>query len=81
MSPLSGMHRDPSDLSDLDNIKEVVDNELQLLLNTHDLGKVRGTEVMETFGLSDMSITFLSLLGADKVMVDDWNHHPQRHPS
>ena len=43
-------------------------------------GKVRGTEVTEAFGLSDV-YCILSLLGADEVMVDDQNHHPQRHPS
>ena len=30
--PLLG-HQDPSDLSDLDDIKEAIDNELQSLLN------------------------------------------------
>ena len=47
---------------------------------THDLGMVRGTEVMEALGLSDVYYV-LGLLGADMVMVDDWSHHPWRHPS
>ena len=46
---------------------------------THDPGKVRGTEVTEAFGLSDVYY-LLGLLGADEVRVDDQNHHPQRHP-
>ena len=47
---------------------------------THSLGKVKGTEVIEAFGLSDVYY-ILSLLRADGVMVNDWNHHPQMHPS
>ena len=47
---------------------------------THNPGKVRGTEVTEAFGLSDI-YCILGLLGADGVMVDYQNHHPQRHPS
>ena len=47
--------------------------------HTHDLGKVRETEVMEAIGLSDVYY-ILGLLGADEVMVDNQNHHPQRHP-
>ena len=46
---------------------------------THGLGKVRGTEVMEAFGLSNVSY-ILGLLRADEVMVDNQNHHPQTHP-
>ena len=46
---------------------------------THSLGKVRVTEVIESFGLSDIYYV-LSLLRADGVTVD-WNHHPQMHPS
>ena len=69
---------DPSDLSDLDDIEEAIDSEL-LLLSTHDLGKVAGTETMEAFGLSDV-YGGLSLLGANVVMVDGWSHHPQRYP-
>ena len=47
---------------------------------THGLGKVKGTKVMEAFGLSDV-FYILGLLGANEMMVDDWNHHPQTHPS
>ena len=47
---------------------------------THGLGKVRGTEVIEAIGLSDVYYV-LSLLRANGVMVDNWNHHPQMHPS
>ena len=47
---------------------------------TRGLGNVRGTEVIEAFSLSDIYYV-LGLLGADEVMVDDWNHHPQMHPS
>ena len=47
---------------------------------THDPGKVKGTKVMEAFGLSDV-YCILGLSGADGVMVDDHSHHPQRHPS
>ena len=47
---------------------------------THGLGKVRGTKVIEAFGLSDVYY-ILSLLRADEVTVDDQNHHPQMHPS
>ena len=46
----------------------------------HDLGKVRGTELIEAFGLSDICY-ILSLLRPNKVKVDDQNHHPQMHPS
>ena len=46
---------------------------------THGLGKVRGTEVIKAFGLSDVYY-ILGLLRADEVMVDDQNHHPQMHP-
>ena len=38
-----------------------------------------GTEVIEAFGLSNIYY-ILSLLRADRVMVDNWNHHPQMHP-
>ena len=47
---------------------------------THSLGKVRGTKVMEAFGLSNVYYV-LSLSRANKVMVGDQNHHPQTHPS
>ena len=46
---------------------------------TCSLGKVRGTEVIEAFGLSDVYY-ILGLLRANGVMVDGWNHHPQMHP-
>ena len=46
----------------------------------HSLGKVKGTEVIEAFGLSD-AYYILSLWRADGVMVDDQNHHPQMHLS
>ena len=46
----------------------------------HGPGMVRGTEVKEAFGLSDVYY-ILGLSRADKVMVDDPNHHPQMHPS
>ena len=41
---------------------------------------MRGTEVLEAFGLSDV-YCILGLLGADEVMADDQNHHPQKYPS
>ena len=47
---------------------------------THSLGKVKGTKVIETFGLSN-TYYVLSLWRANGVMVDNWNHHPQMHPS
>ena len=47
--------------------------------STHGLGKVKGTEVIEAFGLSNVHF-ILSLLRANGVMFDDWNHHPQMHP-
>ena len=46
---------------------------------THNLGKVRGTKVMESFGLSNAYCN-LGPLGADMVMVDGQSHHLQRHP-
>ena len=46
---------------------------------THDLGKVKGTEVIEAFGLPN-TYYILSLWRANGVMVDDQNHHPQMHP-
>ena len=46
---------------------------------THGPGKVRGTGVIEAFGLSNIYY-ILSLLRPDEVMVDDQNHHPQMHP-
>ena len=46
---------------------------------THGLGKVRGTEVMEAFGLSN-AYYVLGLWRANGVAVDDQNHHPQMHP-
>ena len=45
---------------------------------THGLGKVMGTEVIEAFGLSN-AYYILSLWRANGVMVDNWNHHPQTH--
>ena len=47
---------------------------------THGPGKVRGTKVIEAFGLSNIYY-ILSLLRANEVMVDDWNYHLQIHPS
>ena len=47
---------------------------------THSLWKVRGTEVIQAFGLSDVYYV-LSLLRADRVTVDDQNHYHQMHPS
>ena len=44
----------------------------------HDLGKVTGTEVMEAFGPSNIYCS-LGPLGANVVMVDSQNHHPQRY--
>ena len=41
---------------------------------------MRRTEVMEAFGLSNVCY-MLGLLRAEEVTVDDWNHHPQMHPS
>ena len=46
----------------------------------HGLGKVRGTKVMKAFGLSNIYYV-LSLSRADEVMIDNWNHHTQMHPS
>ena len=42
-------------------------------------GKVRGTEVVEVFGLSNIYCN-LGPLGANMVMVDSQSYHPQRHP-
>ena len=47
---------------------------------THGLGKVRGTKVMEAFGLSTV-YCILGLSGANELMVEDQNHHSQRHTS
>ena len=46
---------------------------------THDPGKAMGNKVTEAFGLSNVYCS-LGLLGANMVMVDGQNHHPQRHP-
>ena len=46
---------------------------------TYGLGKVKGTKVIEAFGLSD-AYCVLSLWRANGAMVDDQNHHPQMHP-
>ena len=43
---------------------------------THNQGMAMGTEVMGTFGPSDVYCS-LSLLGANVMMVDGWSHHPQ----
>ena len=45
-------------------------------LQTHGLGKVMGTKVMEAFGPSDIYCS-LSPLGANVVMVDGQSLHPQ----
>ena len=47
---------------------------------THNLGKVKGTKVMQAFGLSDIYY-ILGASGPSKVKADDQSHHPQRHPS
>ena len=47
---------------------------------THSLGKVKGTKVIEAFGLSNVYYV-LDLLRADGVTVDNQNHHLQMHPS
>ena len=47
---------------------------------THGLGKMRGNEVIEAFGLSDIYYV-LGLSRPNEVMVDDQNHHPQLQPS
>ena len=47
---------------------------------THGPGKVRATEVMEAFGLSNICY-IPGLLRAEEVTVDDQNHHPQMHCS
>ena len=47
---------------------------------THSLGKVKGTEVIEAFGLSN-TYCILGLWRADRATVDNQNHHPQMHPS
>ena len=65
-------HEDPSDLSDLDDIEEAIDNELPSLSNPQS-GEGKGTKVMEAFGLSDICYV-PSFLRADNVMVDNWNH-------
>ena len=36
--------------------------------------------MIEAFGLSNVYYV-LNLLRANEVTVDDWNHHPQMHPS
>ena len=36
--------------------------------------------MIEAFSLSDV-FYILGLLRVNGVMVDDWNHHPQMHPS
>ena len=69
---------DASDWSDLDNIKGAIDTNSRHS-QTCGLGKVRGTKVMEAFGLSNIYY-ILGILRADGVMVDGWNHHPQTHP-
>ena len=67
--PLLG-HWDPSDLSDLDDIKEAIDSELQSLSNPWS-------------GEGDLSNVYciLSLSGAYEAMIDNQSHHPQRYPS
>ena len=71
--------QDLSDLLDLDNIKEVMDNELLSLLNPQS-GEGEGNQGDR--GLWSLQLLLHSWpLGADEEMVDDWNHHPQRHPS
>ena len=70
-------HLDPSDQSDLDDIKE------PFIMNsgcseTHILGKVKGTKVIEAFDLSN-AYCILGLWRADRVTMDDWNHHSQMH--
>ena len=47
---------------------------------THGLGKVRGTKVIEAFGVSKVYYV-LNLLRANEVPIDDQNYHPQMHPS
>ena len=47
---------------------------------THGPRKVRGTEVIEAFALSNMCYV-LGLMRANEVTVDDLNHHPNTHPS
>ena len=39
---------------------------------------MKGTEVIEAFGLSN-AYYILGLSRAGGVMVDDWNHNPQMH--
>ena len=46
-------HLDPSDWSDLDDIEDIVDKKTLVTLKPTVLGKVKGTEVIEAFGLSD----------------------------
>ena len=45
---------------------------------THGLGKVKGTDMTEAFGLSD-AYCILGLWRANGAMMDDWNHHPEMH--
>ena len=47
---------------------------------THGPEKVRGTEVIEAFGLSK-AYYILGLLRASEVMVGDQNHISKTHPS
>ena len=47
---------------------------------THSLGKVKGTGVIEAFDLSN-AYYILSLWRADGVMVGGQNHNPQMHLS
>ena len=46
---------------------------------THSQGKVKGTEVMEAFDLSD-AYYILGPWRANGVMVGGQNHNPQMHP-
>ena len=47
---------------------------------THGQGKVKGTKVIEAFGLS-IAYYVPSLWRANKVMVGSQNHNPQMGPS
>ena len=64
---------DPSDLSDLDNMEEAIDNELQSLSNPQS-GDGDGNQ---GDGGPCNIYCGLSLLGANVVMVDGQSHHCQ----
>ena len=77
LSPTLGMLRS-SDLSDMDDINEAINNEL-LSLSIPWSGEGDGNQGSGSFGLSNVYCG-LGLLGASVVMVDGQNQHPQGCP-